>query len=99
MPCYDTSSDPVLRIPRPKENILLQLHTIQYVQPPFEPNTLPHTQEEDDLVRLQSTVITGDVSDVLRHIPSGFVQTVITSPPYWSLRDYATPGQIGAEIT
>jgi len=26
------------------------------------------------------------------------VQTCITSPPYWGLRDYDTPGQIGAEL-
>ena len=27
------------------------------------------------------------------------VQTVITSPPYWGLRDYGVPGQIGLEKT
>jgi DNA modification methylase len=27
------------------------------------------------------------------------VQCVITSPPYWGLRDYAVPGQIGLEAT
>jgi site-specific DNA-methyltransferase (cytosine-N4-specific) len=30
-------------------------------------------------------------------IPAGLVRTVITSPPYWSLRDYGIPGQIGLE--
>jgi DNA modification methylase len=36
-----------------------------------------------------------------RNIPlrDGCVQTVITSPPYWGLRDYGTPGQIGLEAT
>lgn len=29
----------------------------------------------------------------------GSVQCVITSPPYWRLRDYGTPGQIGLEPT
>ena len=28
-------------------------------------------------------------------LPSETVQTVITSPPYWSLRDYGANGQIG----
>jgi len=36
-----------------------------------------------------------------RHIPlvDGCVQTVITSPPYWALRDYGVNGQIGLEST
>lgn len=32
-------------------------------------------------------------------LPSGWVQTVITSPPYWGLRDYGQTGQIGLEAT
>jgi DNA modification methylase len=34
-----------------------------------------------------------------RHIPlaDGCVQCVVTSPPYWGLRDYGTAGQIGLE--
>jgi site-specific DNA-methyltransferase (adenine-specific) len=34
---------------------------------------------------------------VLAQLPTGLCQTVITSPPYWSLRDYTIPGQIGLE--
>ncbi len=36
-----------------------------------------------------------------RQIPlvDGCVQTVVTSPPYWGLRDYGTVGQIGLEAT
>ena len=36
-----------------------------------------------------------------RHIPlrDGCVQTVVTSPPYWGLRDYGVSGQIGLEAT
>lgn len=30
----------------------------------------------------------GDVREVLRGLPAGSVQCVVTSPPYWSLRDY-----------
>jgi DNA modification methylase len=35
------------------------------------------------------------------HIPlaSGTVQTCVTSPPYYGLRDYGTPGQLGLEQT
>jgi len=32
----------------------------------------------------------GDVLDRLREMPDGSVQCVVTSPPYWSLRDYGT---------
>jgi len=32
----------------------------------------------------------GDCRAVLREIPDGVVQTCITSPPYWGLRDYGT---------
>jgi len=41
----------------------------------------------------------GDVLDVLRAMPDGSVHCCITSPPYWSLRDYGVSGQIGLEPT
>lgn len=41
----------------------------------------------------------GDVRAVLRSLPEGKVQTVVTSPPYWALRDYKVDGQIGSEET
>jgi DNA modification methylase len=36
-----------------------------------------------------------------RHLPlvDGCVQMVVTSPPYWGLRDYGAEGQIGMELT
>ncbi len=37
-----------------------------------------------------ATLYQGDVLDVLRQLPSGSVQCVVTSPPYYSLRDYGT---------
>jgi site-specific DNA-methyltransferase (cytosine-N4-specific) len=45
----------------------------------------------------RSVLVLGDASSVLAAMPSGCVQTVVTSPPYWSLRDYAITGQIGLE--
>ena len=33
----------------------------------------------------------------LRKLPAGSVQCVVTSPPYWGVRDYGVAGQIGAE--
>jgi DNA modification methylase len=41
----------------------------------------------------------GDVIDRLREMPEESVQCVVTSPPYWGLRDYGTPGQLGLEPT
>ena len=39
----------------------------------------------------------GDVLDELRKMPDESVQCVVTSPPYWGLRDYGMTGQIGLE--
>jgi len=42
---------------------------------------------------------TGDCRELLRRLPDACVQTCVTSPPYWGLRDYGHPGQIGLEET
>ena len=42
-------------------------------------------------------VITGDCRDVLRTLDGESVHCVVTSPPYWGLRDYGIAGQIGLE--
>jgi DNA modification methylase len=36
---------------------------------------------------------------VLRELPSESIDWVVTSPPYWRLRDYGANGQIGLEAT
>lgn len=43
--------------------------------------------------------IIGDCRDVLRQLAQDGtrVQTCVTSPPYWGLRDYGAPGQLGLE--
>lgn len=38
-----------------------------------------------------------DVLDGLASMPDGCVQTIVTSPPYWGLRDYGVDGAIGLE--
>jgi DNA modification methylase len=43
--------------------------------------------------------IVGDCREVLRDLPKGSVQTCITSPPYYGLRDYGVRKQIGLERT
>ena len=57
-------------------------------------------REPDPYLRLspeESTVFQGDAAAVLTQLPDGFFQCVMTSPPYWGLRDYGVGGQIGAE--
>lgn len=44
-------------------------------------------------------IIIGDNRDTLRTLPAGSVQTCVTSPPYWGLRDYGEDDQIGLEQT
>ena len=44
-------------------------------------------------------ILIGDVFDGLRALPDASVQCCVTSPPYWGLRDYGVPGQLGLEPT
>lgn len=46
-----------------------------------------------------STIFEGDAVTVLRRLPSNSVRCVVTSPPYWGLRDYGIDDQIGLELT
>ena len=41
----------------------------------------------------------GGCLDILKQMPDESVDCVVTSPPYWGLRDYSTDGQIGLEPT
>ena len=47
----------------------------------------------------KSMLICGDARRALSGLPSESVQTVVTSPPYWSLRDYEVEDQIGRDDT
>jgi DNA modification methylase len=44
-----------------------------------------------------SLIVVGDCREMLQLVPDDTVRCCVTSPPYWSLRDYAIPGQIGLE--
>ena len=44
-------------------------------------------------------LIHADVIDGLRQLKDSSVHCVMTSPPYWGLRDYGEAGQIGLEPT
>jgi DNA modification methylase len=45
------------------------------------------------------TLHIGDVRAKLRELPADHFDCVVTSPPYWGLRDYGVDGQIGLEPT
>ena len=45
------------------------------------------------------TLWCGDVREALAKLPDSSVDCVVTSPPYWGLRDYGVDGQIGLEAT
>lgn len=47
----------------------------------------------------ESLIAIGDSRKLLAEMPDGVFQTCVTSPPYWSLRDYNIKGQIGLEET
>lgn len=42
-------------------------------------------------------IICGDALKTLRTIPGESIDCIVTSPPYWALRDYGVNGQIGLE--
>ena len=44
-----------------------------------------------------SHIFTGDAFSVLKQLPDKFVSCIVTSPPYWGLRDYNIDFQIGLE--
>ena len=65
-------------------------------------STKPHIRV-DSLDRMpfeaitRPMVICGDATQALHLLPDRSVQSVVTSPPYWSLRDYGVDNQIGRD--
>jgi DNA modification methylase len=48
---------------------------------------------------MEARILVGDVRTRLAALEDGSVRCVVTSPPYWGLRDYGRDGQIGLEQT
>ena len=48
---------------------------------------------------MSTRILTGDCRETLKTLGDGTVQCVVTSPPYWGLRDYGVDGQLGLEVT
>jgi DNA modification methylase len=51
------------------------------------------------LKRFINQIICGETLRTLRQIPSDSIDCVVTSPPYWALRDYGVEGQLGLETS
>lgn len=47
----------------------------------------------------RSAIVVGDSEKVLQKVPDKTFRTTVTSPPYWSLRNYEIEGQIGLEAS
>lgn len=43
-------------------------------------------------------IVIGDALSTLAQLPNETFRCCVTSPPYWGLRDYGIPNQIGAEL-
>ena len=46
---------------------------------------------------LKRKILIGDVLEQLKNLPDESVDTIVSSPPYWGLRDYGEEGQWGLE--
>ncbi len=46
-----------------------------------------------------NVIYQGDALTILKMLPTESVDMVMTSPPYWALRDYGVDGQLGLENT
>lgn len=44
-------------------------------------------------------IICKDATEFLKELPDESVDCIVTSPPYWNLRDYGVDGQLGLEST
>lgn len=46
-----------------------------------------------------NTIQVGDARELAKQLPDNSIHCIVTSPPYWGLRDYGVDGQIGLEAT
>jgi site-specific DNA-methyltransferase (adenine-specific) len=60
---------------------------------------MPQSKQESHkpIEKFINKIICGDSLKVLKTIPDESIDCVVTSPPYWALRDYGVTGQIGLE--
>jgi len=52
----------------------------------------------DSDVKKPLIILHGDTRELIKQLPDNSFQSVVTSPPYWGVRDYGVEGQLGAEL-
>ena len=60
------------------------------------PATIPPRRPKSPVLDVIHCV---DALTLLKALPDNYVHCIVTSPPYWGLRDYQVDGQIGLEAT
>jgi DNA modification methylase len=51
------------------------------------------------ILEFRNTILHGDALQQLKLLPNDYIDCIVTSPPYWKLRDYQVEGQLGDEKT
>ncbi len=51
------------------------------------------------LNEIKNNLFIGDALEVLSTYPDECIDCIVTSPPYWNLRDYEVDNQLGLEPT
>lgn len=59
----------------------------------------PKQNSQKSIESFINKIIRGDSLEILKKLPGESIDCVITSPPYWALRDYRVKGQIGLELS
>ena len=57
----------------------------------------PQLQEQATLTGPDFALFVGDAATALSQMPNACIDSCLTSPPYWSVRDYGHAEQLGAE--
>lgn len=52
---------------------------------------------ENQVLEINPNILLGDVRETLKQLPEQSIHCVVTSPPYWGLRDYGTATWIGGD--
>ncbi|MBX7221807.1 MAG: site-specific DNA-methyltransferase [Blastocatellia bacterium] len=65
----------------------------------FDAEKVPTSTQSVTKVTNRCELLVGDARRLLSQMPDKYFNCIITSPPYWGLRDYGVTGQIGSEST
>lgn len=74
---------------------LLELHPVAHSPPPHRAPSVSTGEKLPHYLDIKQ----GDALTVLKTLPDESIDMVLTSPPYYGLRDYGIAGQIGLEPT